>query len=76
MIVIAVSNPNKGGVGKTTTAISTGAALAQMGFSVLLVDLDKQTHETKWLGVRTKGARTIYHLFDECISALHDGEKL
>lgn len=47
--VIAVAN-NKGGVGKTTTAGSVGAALATLGHRVLLVDLDEQCNLSSWLG--------------------------
>ena len=40
-MIIAVSN-QKGGVGKTTTALNVGAALAEQGFRVLLVDMSGQ----------------------------------
>lgn len=41
---------NKGGIGKTTLAVNLGAALAQLGWQVLLVDLDKQGHSGLHLG--------------------------
>lgn len=47
---IAVIN-QKGGVGKTTTAINIGAYLAKKGFSVLVVDMDPQANATSGLGI-------------------------
>src|SRR5260221_3330961 len=41
----------KGGTGKTTSAVNTAAALAEMGKRVLLVDLDQQASATKYLGI-------------------------
>jgi chromosome partitioning protein len=41
----------KGGVGKTTTCLSLGACLAEMGYIVLLVDLDPQAHLTMSMGI-------------------------
>ena len=59
MKVIAIAN-QKGGVGKTTTAVNLSCALAEQGVRVLLVDLDPQANATSALGMQDMEGQSLY----------------
>ena len=61
--VLAVAN-QKGGVGKTTTAVNLGASIADAGYRTLLADLDPQCNATVALGLPKDASPNVY----DCIS--------
>jgi len=64
--IFAVAN-QKGGVGKTTTTVNMGAALAEMGLRTMLIDLDPQGNASTGLGIENRGLEhSMYHVM------LHD----
>jgi len=72
MNTIAVVN-QKGGCGKTTTAINAAAAMAEMGRRVLLLDLDPQAHATIGLGHDPNSFfKTVYDVLTGPGTGLHD----
>lgn len=67
--IIAIAN-QKGGVGKTTTAVNLSAAVGEAGKKVLIIDIDPQGNSTSGLGIdRRKVKNSVYNILIENINA-------
>ena len=68
--IITIAN-QKGGVGKTTTTVNIAAAMAQMGKTVLVIDMDPQGNATTALGIEhSEGTPGIYNVLMGLLSVI------